>query len=289
MVRTHGLTVLMLIVCWPGDSQSSATAPAEAAVRGELAAVQAEIAATQDEDAKYTAGLVKSLVQSRLAILGQTQAMLEQKLASLRFGTQVRYTVDGKPFTLPDSAPQMLAEVEKELAASDVKIKRQEAEVARYSGGLTQAIAVSTLETLRQTHAMLEQKRVALKFGLPQYIGFNNAGGGNPPTATPAPTTSDSTKPVSGRSLEADEVKSTIALSVVDKGFIPAAPASNRYEALVTIKCSYENTSAKDVRAFTGTIIFQDLFEKEIYRANITISAIKQPPFPPRPAPPTPR
>ena len=34
---------------------------------------------------------------------------------------------------------------------------------------------LSTIATTRQTEAMLEQKRLALKFGLPQYIGF--AGG----------------------------------------------------------------------------------------------------------------
>lgn len=34
----------------------------------------------------------------------------------------------------------------------------------------------------------------------------------------------------------------------------------------------YENPSAKDIRAFKGTIVFQDLFGSPIYRVSVTIS-----------------
>ena len=51
---------------------------------------------------------------------------------------------------------------------------KQEAEVARYSGGLVKATASVTLATMRQTQAMLDQKRLALKYGLPQFVGFKD-------------------------------------------------------------------------------------------------------------------
>jgi hypothetical protein len=57
-----------------------------------------------------------------------------------------------------------LAEVEEQIAANESKIKQQEVEAARYIGGLTRALSLATLETLRQTHAMLEQRRVGLKY-----------------------------------------------------------------------------------------------------------------------------
>lgn len=240
-------------------------------VQSDLAAVQAEIKAAQAEDARYSGGLVKSLIESRIAVLQQTEAMLEQKLISLKQGVPVRYTVDGKAFSLPTSSTQMLADIEKELSESDLKIHRQEAGVARYSGGLAQAMAISTLETMRQTQAMLEQKRVSLKYGLPQYLGFSDASSnGTPPLGKPQQTQSAAAGPP-GRS-SGDPLLKAVSLTVVSKGFIPSDPNARRYQALLTLKCSYQNTSDRDIRAFTGAVIFQDLFGKEILRTNVTIS-----------------
>jgi hypothetical protein len=54
--------------------------------------------------------------------------------------------------------------------------------------------------------------------------------------------------------------------------FIPADPRAHRYQALLALRCSYENVSRRDIRAFTGTVIFQDLFDREIYKVSVTIS-----------------
>jgi hypothetical protein len=123
---------------------------------------------------------------------------------------------------------------------------------------------------MRQTHAMLEQKRVSLKYGLPQYIGFVDVNG-----KLPAAMAQESVPAKLGHSNQehlADGLRKALALSVVEKGFIPSDPSANRYQDLITIKCSYSNGSEKDIRAFTGAVVFQDLFGKEIFRANITIS-----------------
>jgi hypothetical protein len=238
------------------------------AVQSDLTVVQAEIKAAQAEDAKYSGGLVKSLIVARIEILHQTEAMLQQKLLALKNGVRVQYTVDGRAFSLPLSAKEMLADVDSEIGLNEAKIKAQEAEVARYSGGLVQAMAISTLATMRQTQAMLGQKRVALKYGLPQYLGFANATTKEAIAAAPEPlpATGGTGKPLD------DVLRKALALSVIEKGFIPSDPQSRRYQDLLTFTCSYENTSDKDIRAHTGTVIFQDLFGKEIYRATITIS-----------------
>src|SRR5260370_21738199 len=130
-------------------------------VKSDLEAVQSEIQTAQTEDARSTGGLVKALIASRLATLRQTEAMLQQRILSLKLGATVKYTIDGKAFSLPESAGQMLSDVDSELSASQAKIQQQEAEVARFSGGLAQAMAVAALETMRQTHAMLGQKRIS--------------------------------------------------------------------------------------------------------------------------------
>jgi hypothetical protein len=239
-------------------------------VKSDLAAVQTEIQVARTEDAKYSGGLVKALIASRIATLCQTEAMLQQKILSFKVGVQLRYTVDGRVFDLPTSAGQTLADVESEITASEKKVQQQEAEVARFSGGLAQAMAVATLETMRQTHAMLEQKRVSLKYGLPQYIGFVDAN--RKQSAATAQEPLPATLVHSNQEPAANGLRKAIALSVVEKGFIPSDPSANRYQDLINISCSYSNGSEKDIRAFTGTVVFQDLFGKEIFRANITIS-----------------
>jgi len=68
------------------------------------------------------------------------------------------------------------------------------------------------------------------------------------------------------------QLRNAISLTVFDKGFQPSAPLSGRYEDYITIKCAYENKSDKDIRAFRGHVQFTDLFGKEIYTTNMTIS-----------------
>lgn len=76
----------------------------------------------------------------------------------------------------------------------------------------------------------------------------------------------------SGTPPPAVALERTIRLSVLRKGFIPSDAAAGRYEALFTLNCAYQNTSGRDVRAFTGTVLFEDLFGREIFKSRITIS-----------------
>jgi len=86
-----------------------------AVAKADLVALQSEIQTARAEDAQYSDGLVKALIAARIATLRQTEAMLQQKLLSLKIGTPVRYTVDGKAFSLPVSAEKTLADVETEM------------------------------------------------------------------------------------------------------------------------------------------------------------------------------
>jgi hypothetical protein len=65
----------------------------------------------------------------------------------------------------------------------------------------------------------------------------------------------------------AAELRKAISLTVFKKGFQEV-----EYQSYITISCAYENTSGKDVRAFTGKVRFTDLFGKPIYESNLTIS-----------------
>jgi hypothetical protein len=70
----------------------------------------------------------------------------------------------------------------------------------------------------------------------------------------------------------AAELRGTLTLSVFRKEFMPSNPMGGRYSAYVSIGCAYQNKSSKDIRAFTGEIAFTDLFGKEIFSSNVTIS-----------------
>jgi hypothetical protein len=70
----------------------------------------------------------------------------------------------------------------------------------------------------------------------------------------------------------AAELRKMIALAVYYKGSAPSNPSGGRYDAFITAKCTYENVSPRDIRAFKGALIFQDLFGSQIYQINLTIS-----------------
>ncbi len=153
-----------------------------------IATTDTEIAAAEEESAKYSGGLVKTLIELRLATLKQTRAMLDQRLQSDSYDIVVTYTVDGHPFVAPDVD---LAALETEIGLTKAKIVEQQAHADRYSGGLVRAMAVSTVATTSQTLAMLEQRTLAAKYGLPQYVG---AAGSTAPETSPTPAAAPSKK-----------------------------------------------------------------------------------------------
>jgi hypothetical protein len=159
--------------------------------------LEQQIKETEAEDEKYAGGLIKALIGSRLAILKQTHAMLEQRTQASLFRIGIKYTVDGQLFTPPQDASTQLGVAERELAELTTKIALAEAEAARYSGGLVHAISLSTVAQLKQTQAMLDQKRLALQFSLPQYLGFNNIPASpSESNSTKANTSSEAAPPI---------------------------------------------------------------------------------------------
>lgn len=92
------------------------------ALKASIATVDVEIRATEAENAKYEGGLVKALIESRLATLRQTHAMLDQRANAWTFGIALKYMVDGNLFVLPPTAKDELAAVERELTGLDAEI-----------------------------------------------------------------------------------------------------------------------------------------------------------------------
>lgn len=216
-------------------------------VKAEIATVDALILEAEADNAKYVGGLVKALVESRLATLKQTRALLAQRAIAGDLNVAIRYTVDGKPFTLPDGTAAALTSVETELEDMKAKIGAAEVEAAKYSGGLIQAMALSTVATLRQSQAMLEQKRLSLKYGLPQFIGFaesNKAASGSSLAATEPPPSVSPVEPQAEKNWEIVSVDSKVT-------------ESNDTWWKYAWKLTLRNKGTAP-RAFSATIEFQD-------------------------------
>jgi len=70
----------------------------------------------------------------------------------------------------------------------------------------------------------------------------------------------------------AAELRKSLSLAIYEKGFIPSNMYASRYDDYITIKAAYQNTSTKDIRAFQGTVIFQDLFGDVIFKSRLKIT-----------------
>lgn len=187
------LLVTALLLSLPVTPSLAETPP----IQPELDRISREISEAESENAKLAGGLVKALIEARLATLRQSKAMLEQRKAATDFNVSLRYTVDGKAYSPPANAKEELASIGHEIESMKLKIAAAENEVSKYSGGLVLAMAMSTLATVRQSAAMLDQRRLALTYGLPQYIGtFSNTAptlpsGGASATAPTSPPTAE--------------------------------------------------------------------------------------------------
>lgn len=176
-----------LVAAFLAGRASNHRNPPDPSISDEIAQLDREISEAEKEDAQFSGGLVKALVEARHETLKQTRAMLVQKQKSIVFGIGLRFRVGGHDLQIPANAREQVGSIEAELASQREKISRQRVEASLYSGGLVQALSLSTLAMMEQTESMLDQKRLSLKFGLPQYIGLGTGGPGPVPAVAPQP------------------------------------------------------------------------------------------------------
>jgi hypothetical protein len=222
------------------------TPQARPALESEIAAVDSEIKDAMAEDAQVEGGLVKALIRGRLAVLQQTRAMLNQKKGAWFFGIMTHYRVDGHAFVPDPDAQQKLAGVARELEDLRSRITAQRAEAAE-SGGLVGALNHVTLATMRQTEAMLDQKRVALEFGLPNYLGDRVR------TSEPA---APSGPPSVGTAMQTPQPagsQSELKIVSIDSRVTESNESWSKY----AWKLIVQNSGARD-EAVDATIEFQD-------------------------------
>lgn len=228
-------------------------------LKNEIAALEQGVVKARAESGQYSGGLIKALLDSRIQIIENTKAMVEQRLAAGNYGVKIIYKVDGKEYIPPTNKAETIKALEGEALQVSQQLANAKKEADKYSGGLVQAMALSTVATIQQQLAMLDMKRCALVYDIPLFALMG--GGTNTDMSEKAPISA------AGLQKEApSEIDGMFDVKLTGKHVFQANYSDNiGFNLLLT------NHTGKDIKAVQGVCIFSDLFDKEILRLNLTL------------------
>lgn len=129
------------------------------------AAIRSDIEVAEVESGRYSGGLVKALIDLRVAILMNSAAMLDQKRASLVRRVSLNYSVEGR--SIKEASNQELEAILDDLAQAEKKVSNSKAEAERYSGGLLQSMALLKVAADDLAVSQLRLKFYTAKYGMP--------------------------------------------------------------------------------------------------------------------------
>lgn len=141
--------------------------PSTQALDADLATIRKDVIEAKADDAKYSGGLLKSIIEVRVEVLRSTEAMLMAKRASLFRRINLEYVVDGKHVP-----PAKLSDIEGDISEAKNRIRAAEQKAAQYSGGLIQSMALMSVATERATLAQLYLAYFSAKYDLPSAQAF---------------------------------------------------------------------------------------------------------------------
>ena len=221
-------------------------------LRADVERVQTQIAQAQAESDKLTGGLIKVLIESRIATLGITEALIQQKIKAIETGAKMLIEA---PATAPDVAAATT--IESEIATQRLKIDQMRTDADRYSGGLIKAQKESTIATMENTVAMMEQRALTAKFGLgPPAVG-------KPRVAGAAQIGTTQTKSAS-RSVLQNEI---VSVRLLNKRVV-----KEKYGEGIYFDFEYTGDKIKQAtRAIKGSLNFNDLFGETKMSLGATI------------------
>ncbi|MFX0208653.1 MAG: hypothetical protein ACFFDT_21915 [Candidatus Hodarchaeota archaeon] len=228
-------------------------------LQNEIATLEQKIKETRNESEKYTGGLIKALLDSRIQILEHTKAMLEQRLTAGNYKVKINYTFEGKEYIPQANKDEILKNLESEALRVTQEMESVQKEADQYSGGLIRVTKLSTVAMCQQQLAMLDMKRCALIYDIPLFA-FE---GGSASSAMESTASSSSIEPAEESHAQID---SMFEVKLTGKHVFEANYSDHLGFNLLLI-----NHTKKDIKAVQGIMIFTDLFDTEILRIQITI------------------
>ncbi|MGB8957952.1 MAG: hypothetical protein WCC00_02950 [Candidatus Aminicenantales bacterium] len=163
LLRSVGrlLLVITLLGLACGATQTPEQKQLVVDLKQDLSRIRQEIEQATKDDAAYSGGLIKALIGVRLEVLKTNAALIEQRIHALEGGARITVVVNRV-----ETDPARAAELAREIEGQKTKVTEARAEADRYSGGLVQAMAETSVATARNTLAMLEQQYFIAKYGL---------------------------------------------------------------------------------------------------------------------------
>ncbi|MFP3848952.1 hypothetical protein [Pseudomonas sp. W5-01] len=166
------------------------------ALRSELNSTKQEIGVANSTASTY-GGAIKLLATARLEILKANEALLEQRIQAIESGAKINIQV---PAVQPDQV--LASSIANEITTAKAGIAAGQVEANQY-GGLIKALKLATVATQEQTLAMLEQRYLSAKYGLPQSaMGAPTSGQLSASTSTSTAVSSPKPSPAPAPQLE---------------------------------------------------------------------------------------
>ncbi len=165
-----------------------------AAIDVRLDDVRAQIARAELEGERATDDLVKTLIAVRLAILRNTEAMLEQKKIAVEQGITLTYAVEGALYQPGPPGAELIAGLTAAIADTEAQVDVAIARAAAHADPAARSTAAEGVATLENTLAMLRQRWYAATYSIP-YIGKEAA---EPEAASPSAPTVAARPPIGG-------------------------------------------------------------------------------------------
>ncbi len=226
-------------------------------LRSELEIVRKEVATAQTELSKYGGGIIQTLLLARIEILKTTEALIQQRTQAIEGNAPVSIQTQATRQDL-DKADKLAAEIIKQ----EEKLSEAEIEADKYSGGLIQAIALSTVATQAQTLAMLRQQFLIAKLGLPVPIYETD-------TSLQTPSNNEAIAPLASedKSLKKKLEDDIISVNLVHKEF-----TKQDYQEFIFFNLQYTASGLdKPARAVKGLLKLNDLFGETKFALRWTI------------------
>jgi len=243
------------------NSLSSASAAPIDDLRRDQDRLERTIAEARLEHDKLSGGLLKSLMAARLELLRTNAALVQQRIHALESGAKITIALAG-------SAPNLAraAELESDMRALEQRIVAQEAESAKYSGGLVKGLLESGIATSRMSLEMLNTERLKAKYGIQWLPRLGEGSEQKTPRKETAPA-----------GAWEQEVTSEPAVALLHptlsmKRFQASDYRAGVYEDVVLFDIDWDTTKlARPARAVKGVIVFADIFGESKFRIGLTI------------------
>ena len=156
------ISSILLTGCGPRDLTLEQKEQVES-LKKELAQVESQISTSKTDLEKYSSGIISNIIYSKIEILEANKLLIQQRINAIESGAKITENV---PATQPN--PELAASIKNEIDKLNEEISSAKQDASQYNSGLVLSLKLSNIAMQEQTLAMLEQKYLSAKYGLPE-------------------------------------------------------------------------------------------------------------------------